>query len=226
MLCRNCNHILMGNENFCPNCGMVPLPMPPEYEGVPNEAKSSSESTASPPQMFKSEKGERLSAAKENPIFTVEDMCDDDECEKTQHKGSVAGKIMLTLFFTCAMTAAAFVAADYFNLTESVSGFLSGTSSVTNGDIQSAQSVSPDIGIIKPEVNYSPCAAYVACAQGLTLRKGPGDGYAPLVLLPLSSQVKIFGGSLTDSNWVYVYCPDINSYGWLNSSYLGTQHRS
>ena len=56
--------------------------------------------------------------------------------------------------------------------------------------------------------------------EGLSLRKGPGKGYAPVENLNDLTAVIIYGGSNADKGWVYVYCAEKNCYGWLDGSFL------
>lgn len=232
MLCRNCNHILTGNENFCPNCGAPPLP-PEAKKEVPKEKLT----TYDPQNIFENEKPpvekpepekERVTKPpRQSSVFTLESIDDDRDdlaCKprkKAQKNGGA--KILLLIFTLCIISAAAFLFADYFQLTPAISSFFKQSALHSDGNVSSdAQTFNRASGIVDPEINYAMSTAFVSPLKGLAMRKGPADSYAPVCILPNSAQVQIFGGSLTQENWVYVYCPLKECYGWINSSFLQT----
>ena len=116
----------------------------------------------------------------------------------------------------------AFGLADYFGITPRVKNYISTFSQskeTTSGSSDTAVFSHAD-SIIHPDVNCKMETAYIFSGTGLILRKGPANSYAPLYSLTDLTMVQIFGSSLASPEWVYVYCPEKDSYGWLNGSFV------
>ncbi len=229
MLCRNCNYILSGKENFCPNCGTIPTPVSqvfPTIKKVPSETAPPSEENKQP---------EAKSTEKKDFIFSDTGFFQNNNCidsdtgeeaedfavkEQTKVKRkSPTAKALILLIICCTLATTAFALADYFGI---IPDFSALASSLTNGT-DKAEQQSPfnhSETVHNPEINYPMTTAYVLSGNGLTLRKGPGNGYAPLFNLTDLTQVQIFGGSLASTNWLYVYCGEKECYGWVDGSFL------
>lgn len=226
MLCHNCNYILSGKENFCPNCGTMPEGRTDSMFTTKEVAKDKKNEVE-----VKEEKEPVVIYPKDEPeeipfkdvnIFYESDEQTDLSDEKKDRKAPT--KIFLLLFLTCALSVTAFGLADYFGITPTVKNLVQ-TLSQKKYNISSdeASPYSHESSIIEPDINYSMSDAYIMSGNGLTLRKGPGNGYAPIHNLTDLTRVHIFGGSIVNKNWVYVYCPEKESYGWLNGSFLATE---
>ncbi len=224
MLCRNCNYILNGKENFCPNCGTIPLTAAqsfPTIKKIPPEAPPAPEEKSASPEKTPDKKDFQFTGAN-NGIFVhnEEDFSgpDDEPEELLPQKKKSTAKIFILLFLCCALATTAFALADYFGIIPDL------TSIASNFTADNEQKQFPSFNhtetVIEPEINYPMTTAYVLTGNGLTLRKGPGNGYAPLYALTDLTQVQIFGGSLANTNWLYVYCGEKESYGWLDGSYV------
>lgn len=218
MLCENCNYILTGKENFCPNCASAVrrerLSRLQETDVEKNAITKKEDSSEKGFVFQKKEDDVQLKKDKMNIFY---DYAQDDEQEQVVKKKSAAGKIFVLLMILCVLTVGVFAVADYFNLTSSVFGFLrtavtDNVSTTVNFDHQSS--------VLAPEINCTPCIAYVMSGKGLTLRKGPGNSYAPLKKLTELTCVEIRGESITEKTWVYVYCGEAIGYGWLDGSFL------
>lgn len=223
MICHNCNYILSGKENFCPNCGVMPMSPSNEKDRIKeSKIKEDEEKTAEaePAIIYPSYE---MNRAEEESIHIFHDTKEAEEADTKAKDKKTAGKIFLLLFLTCAFSAAAFGLADYFGITPSVISFVQTISNKNTEITATDESYSHNDSIVEPEVNYTMSDAYIMSGNGLTLRKGPGNGYAPIDSLTDLTKVHIFGGSIANKNWVYVYCPESKSYGWLDGSFLATQ---
>ena len=218
MLCKNCNYILSGKENFCPNCASpvkaVKIPDPEEVkeETVPVH----DEKIISKEYIFPKVKEDMPEKQPHMQIFS--DALEKEETE-SKHKKSYGGKIMLLLFLICLLTAASFAVIDYFDLTSSVFSFAG--SEIKQEEKETSESLfNHNSSIVKPDISYTPSAAYVMSGKGLTLRKGPDNAYAPIANLSDLTEVQVYGASALQGSWVYVYCSQTECYGWLDSSFL------
>lgn len=228
MLCRNCNYILSGKENFCPNCGTIPsLPtqaFPTIRKLSPDAAPPDEENNR--PKPSRPEKKDFIFA--DSSVFHINNTEADTEEDaeeltpagetEERKKGSTA-KILILLFIFCTLATTAFVIADRFDIIPDFSALVSSFGSDTQPE-QPQTSFSHSDTVIEPEINYPMTTAYVLSGNGLALRKGPGNGYAPLHSLTDLTQVQIFGGSLANTNWLYVYCGEKECYGWVDGSFL------
>lgn len=222
MLCRNCSYILSGKENFCPNCGTIPVNV---SQAFPTIKKLSPEVSSPTEENPVTEASEKISAEK-GVLFTENesDFPSPEEDETTASEyipkddKKSSGKVLFLLLLLCILATSAFALADYFDMIPDFSAIVSNfglkDSTPQPSDFNHAKTV------LAPETDYPMTTAYVFSGNGLTLRKGPGNGYAPLFNLTDLTKVQIFGGSLANTNWLYVYCGEKDCYGWLDGSYL------
>ncbi len=219
MLCKNCNYILSGKENFCPNCASplrgekLPAPEQPPEEKVPVHE----ENIISKEYVFPQEETKESNKQPQLHIFSDSD--DNGEETQPERKKSYGGRILLMLFLICALAAASFAVIDYFDLTSSVFSFTGGEAQTEEKETE-AGLFNHKSSVVKPDISYTPSTAFIMSGQGLTLRKGPDKGYAPLANLSDLTQVEIYGASASAEGWVYVYCSEYACYGWLDGSFL------
>lgn len=219
MLCKNCNYILSGKENFCPNCAS---PVKSEKTAEAEDLKVEKvpvheENIISKEYIFPKVRDEENKNQPKMNIFS--DDSEKDEDTEVRNSKSYGGKILLLLFLTCAFTAASFAVADYFDLTSSVFSFI-GSGAESKEKETSESLFNHKSSVVKPDISYAPSVAFVMSGKGLTLRKGPGKSFAPLANLSDLTEVKVYGASASEESWVYVYCSDCESYGWLDGSFL------
>lgn len=233
MLCRKCNYILTGKENFCPNCGTMPLNAAmPFSESKPKQVKADDtaqqESTIRTAEKnieftFPSDDDSVIPSEPKAYIFSPEEKIEVEKPEPQKAKNP-AGKILLLLFICCTLAVAAFGIADYMEITPAISSFIQTFSAKdTTSQETSSQIFDHASTVLEPDINYPLTTAYIFSGNGLILRKGPGNGYSPIYSLTDLTQVQIFGGSLASTNWLYVYCPEKECYGWLDGSYICSQ---
>ena len=219
MLCKNCNYILSGKENFCPNCAS---PVKTEKMAVAEEVKVEKvpvheENIISKEYIFPKVRDEENKKQPQMNIFS--DASEKDEDKETKPQKSYGGKILLLLFLICIFTVSSFAVADYFDLTSSVFSFI-GSGAETKQKETSESLFNHKSSVVKPDISYAPSVAYVMSGKGLSLRKGPAKSFAPLANLSDLTEVQIYGASASEEAWVYVYCNDCESYGWLDGSFL------
>ncbi len=233
MLCKNCSYILTGKENFCPNCGNAlerqgfSSVLPKEKkESINEKAKKPAEAPMSLDNMiFPPEKPyEKMpsSGVKRVNIDSDDFPSDEEEDNKGKSKkDNSAGKIFALILVCCTLAVTAFGLADYFGIAPGIAGVLSTFSfkrNVSDGNVSKAFSHSDTV--VAPDVEYEPETAYVFSGDGLTMRKGPSNSFAPIHSLTDLTQVSILGASLSCEGWVYVYCGEKDSYGWLDGGFL------
>ena len=227
MLCKNCNYILTGKENFCPNCA-APLGEKFTVMKKAEAENTSAEAEASP--VSPSERKEYIFPGKENEGPSAKDVRifydapERDDDKKDEKPKSYAGKILLLLFLTCFFAVSAFAVADYFDVTSTVVSLLEAAS--RDKEDTTENTYNHESSIIKPDISYTAVTAYVTSGSGLSLRKGPGKNYAPVETLADLTRVEIYGSSASDSQWVYVYCGEKQCYGWLDGSFLSKNQES
>lgn len=220
MLCHNCSYILSGKENFCPNCGTMPYGQIKKTESKIQDTQK--EELTITPDSYPPYMPEKSTPPplKSTDIFSDYEATSEAD-EKISPPKSQAGKIFVLLFITCTLAVTAFGLADYFGITKTVSGFVQALSQ-KEPEEKVTEPFRHEISIVEPEISYSVTTAYIMSGGGLALRKGPSNSYAPLYFLTDLTLVQIFGGSMINRSWVYVYCPEKESYGWLDGSYLGS----
>ena len=237
MLCQNCSYILSGKENFCPNCGTMPYGQIKKTEKKETEVKKESTRAAVEitPESYPPYKplAPVTRTAKSTDIFgeteevhSVREKAADEKASevKAADVKNPVGKIFILLFITCTLAVTAFGLADYFGVTQTVSGFVQTLSQKDAAKEEPVtESFSHEMSIVEPEINYSMTTAYILSGYGLTLRKGPSNSYAPIHSLTDLTKVQIFGGSIANRSWVYVYCPEKECYGWLDGSFLTSE---
>ncbi len=227
MLCQNCSYILSGKENFCPNCGTMPYGQIKKTEKKDTEVKKESPraTVEITPESYPPYKPLTTVTqhAKSTDIFGEREEKHSAE-EKAPEVKNPVGKIFILLFITCTLAVTAFGLADYFGVTQTISGFVQTLSQKEVVKEEAVtESFSHEMSIVEPEINYSMTTAYILSGYGLTLRKGPSNSYAPLHSLTDLTKVQIFGGSIANRSWVYVYCPEKECYGWLDGSFLTSE---
>ena len=227
MLCHNCSYILSGKENFCPNCGTMPYGQLKETENKKAEVKKEEihiTPDSYPP--YTPAKPVTAAAQKVSAVDIFDEPVQMQEREEREERGvkNPAGKIFILLFLTCTLAVTAFGLADYFGITKTVSAFVHSLSQKEEAVTQvQAEAYRNETSIVEPDISYSETTAYILTGNGLTLRKGPSHSYAPLYNLTDLTMVQIYGGSMINRSWVYVYCPERDCYGWLDGSFLGDE---
>lgn len=88
-----------------------------------------------------------------------------------------------------------------------------------NGNSSSDDSQS----IVEPNIKYTAAVYYVTPKEGLILRTGPSKDYSRILTISYSSVVEVRGGCDTADDWVYVYYPKGNRYGWVNDNYISSE---
>ena len=222
MLCKNCNYILSGKENFCPNCAepvAEKAPSKPKNQDEDHKKDRQDEPETSGKFIFPDSQENSYPLQRDVRIF-YEPPEPEDAAERVKKK-SYGGRIMLMLFLICAFSAGAFAVADYFNITPATLGLVA--SGNTDENTTAADAFSHENSIIKPDISYTPERAYVMSGEGISLRKGPGKEYAPVANLSDLTAVNIYGGCLAEKAWVYVYCAENECYGWLDGSFLARE---
>ena len=219
MICRNCNHILTGDEDYCPHCG-VPLKLNTEDDS--RDVKDDTDTQEMP----------EVRPDSKNTIFDTEPIyvySTDEEGQrksKKKPKKKVSGVAVtfLVVFFFTVLSVGVFVAAEYLGIVPAISLDLkketTGLINTNTTEYVTAGSYSDSDGIVSPDISYKPSLCFVSAEKGLSLRKGSDDRYAQIHILPHGKQVQVIGGSITKEDWVYVYVPDDDLYGWLCSSFL------
>ncbi len=75
--------------------------------------------------------------------------------------------------------------------------------------------------LVEPDKEFeTKTTKYVIPADGLRLRKGPGEDYGIILRLDKGFPVKVIGYSTSDSNWYYVKDTTHGIYGWVSRWYL------
>ncbi len=212
MLCRNCNYILSGTEDFCPHCGQATktqeTEITEENESIPLKAKRP------------------LGTDKGSSIFDIEPAENEEETPKKSKGKNKAAVTLVSMMVFILIIIAVFTAAEYFDLAPAISSFISKQVTTTDetkdtptteGELEGTE------GMLPPEINYKPVTCTVTSQKPLPLRKGPGDTYAPICTVPYGTRLQITGGCNENNIWVYVYIPSEDAYGWLSASFLASE---
>lgn len=212
MICRNCNYILSGNEQFCPHCGF----------SLNNTADQSK-----PPSIFTSEKGHDNDEIKQpaNRIFLSPD--ENPPYEESTGKGrktAVIVSLSLLLILLCSCAVFAFQKLD---ISPVISSFFPDESTTAQEETTTEAPVSAvtgrlekNFGIITPEILYKPTNCHTVSNNIIPVRKGPGDHYGQTAVIDMAQQVQIIGGSVANKDWVYIFLPSSDCYGWIKGAYL------
>ncbi len=215
MLCKNCGYTLSGNENFCPDCAS---PLKNEKNLVKEKAQDERTSLPEEGKIIKQEyifpEAEAEDCKTQRRIQIFSDSAEETEIKAEKEK-NYGGRIMLLLFLICAFTAATFAVADYFDLTATVFNFAK-----TSGETEAPVTFDHKSSVVKPDKSLVPTSAYIMSGKGITLRKGPGKSYAPLVNLKELTQVQICGESFSEAQWVYVCYAEEEIYGWADAAFI------
>ncbi len=218
MICRNCSFILQGSEKFCPNCGA-------DCSLKQKTEKAEELQPPVPPSIFftsPDHQGQHSDTG--HKIFSEED---EEREEIMRPKKSRAKPVLIALLTAVILLVGGFTAMEYFNLAPAIVNYLetgltepqSESDKTINSDKIEAEYPS-DKGIISPDISYKPALCYVVSDSTLPLRKGPDEGYAPVIYLPSGSQVQVIGSSAAYEAWVYVFFPPEEKYGWISASFL------
>lgn len=201
MICKKCNYILSGSESFCPDCG---TPCVKEKDFSQEKEKTTT--------IFSSEKELPSSIFTDEPAVL-------HHAEKKKSKAGVylAAVLILVIVGTVAITLT-----DVLDLTPVISSFIGSVNEKITEEKPSPSEYSPLSGVISPAVSYKTETAYITGEKGQTLRKGPDDFYGQIDTLPVGTAVHILGTTGTESNWIYVYVPESDFYGWISSSFVST----
>lgn len=208
MLCRNCNHNLSGEEDFCPHCG------------VPQKLTDVSSSTAE-----KSQEEERLpSGEQKSSIFQTEPVYiytdPPKEKEKKKPKAAVA---FVSLFIVTLLIIGVLTLGEYFQLTPAFSELFQLSASqpeTTAPEVVVSDEYDSSLGTVAPDINFRSALCTVTSEKGLPLRKGPDNAYAVIDAIAYGTNLQVIGKSLDNDLWGYVYIPSMDIYGWLLCSYL------
>lgn len=204
MICEKCSYILTGSESYCPSCG---TPCLKTDEPDKNEEASS---------IFKGKHAEITTGIFDDDFPPVTEKKD----EKKKSKSSAA---FVTVLILVVVAAAGIVVADYFNISPAISVLFEKINSqqqTTTSDTTAPSQYSSASGTVTPSITYETVIAYIYSIEGLTLRKGPEDVYAGIGTFGDGTLVHIIGAMEENDSWVYVYIPEEDAYGWLNSSFL------
>lgn len=213
MLCRNCNHNLSGEEDFCPHCGVPQKLTDVSISDVENINKEKTESN--------SIKKQDHSIFQNEPVYIYTD----PPKEKDNKKSKVA-IAFISLFIVTLLIIGVLTLGEYFQLTPAFSDLFQSEPSTT--EPLSLETVVSDeydnsLGLVPPDINFKSTLCTVMSEEGLSLRKGPDNRYAAIYTVPYGTNLQIIGKSLHNNLWGYVYIPSVDLYGWLLCSYLTEQ---
>ncbi len=219
MICRNCNYILSGSEQFCPNCGNS---LQQSTDNTPNSSQ------ALKPPIFTSEKiwNENEVNNNQNKIFMQSDEPDYPETKSGKGKKTVV--ILSLLILLAVLCSTAFFMFEKIDISPVISAIIPSKESQSETQqstipalVTTATSqVNKNFGVISPEIIYKPVNCYISGNAPLQLKKGPDNAYGLVVNLTVGQQVQIIGGSVLSNDWYYVYLPAEDCYGWINGAYL------
>ncbi|MEE1320420.1 MAG: SH3 domain-containing protein [Acutalibacteraceae bacterium] len=217
MICRNCSFILQGSEKFCPNCGA-------DCSLKQKTEKTEELQPPVPPSIFFTSPNQSQQNNSDHRIFSE----DDEEREEIKKaKKSRAKPVLIALLSAVILLVGGFTAMEYFNLAPVIVNYLE--TGLTQPQSESDKTISSDKvdsefpsdkGIIPPDISYKPAICYVMSYSSLPLRKGPDEGYAPVVYISSGSQVQVIGSSSAYDSWVYAFFPTEEKYGWISASFL------
>lgn len=212
MLCRNCNHPLEGSEDFCPHCGV-----PCKFQEVQTKDAKEKDKPAKN-DLPKSRENEKPEIFRSEPVYVYAD----DICPPSGKKQRKNGAAVIVLSVLLILVIALFAAAQYFNLTPVLSGRIANREETTTESVSTTRQgeFSENTGTVAPDISYKPTVCYLSATRGLTLRKGPDEDYAQVRLLPYACRLQLIGGCCAEEDWVYVYVPEYDVYGWLEAGFI------
>ncbi|MBQ3135855.1 MAG: SH3 domain-containing protein [Clostridia bacterium] len=205
MVCQKCNHILKGSESFCPDCGS---PCVKEKE-VYKEPES-------PSVIFSSDRDVSSN------IF-VEEAPPKYRQVQPEKKKSRAGLYLVAVLCAVLVGVFAVAGAEIPAVSTAIASlFSSSAPEETTSPTTAEADYSPDSAVVSPQVNYRTSVAYITGDKGQALRKGPDGSYGQIDIIPVGTDVHIVGGASVDGNWVYVYVPEKDTYGWIDDVFLSS----
>ena len=210
MLCRNCNHNLSGEEDFCPHCG-IPQKVTDVSVTVPDKLQ---ESKSEPNNVNKQDN----SIFQSEPVYIYPEPPKEKEAKK--NKAAIA---FVSLFIVTLLIIGTLTLGEYLQLTPAFSDLLQTDLSTTQPvSLEASASEEYDnfLGVIPPDISLKSTLCTVMSEKGLQLRKGPDSSYALIDTVPYDTRLQIIGKSLNSNLWGYVYVPSLDLYGWLLCSYL------
>ena len=208
MLCRNCNHNLSGEEDFCPHCG-VPQKLTDVSSSIQENTKEEERTLP---------KEQKSSIFQSEPVYIYTDPPKEKESKKS--KAAVA---FVSLFIVTLLIIGVFTLGEYFKLTPAFSDLFKTSPSHTNTtapEVIASDNYDSSMGTVAPDINFKSTLCTIISEEGLALRKGPGNTYAAIETVPYGTCLQVIGKSLGDDLWGYVYIPSLDLYGWLLCSYL------
>lgn len=235
MICQKCSFILSGSEDFCPHCG---TPCKNKSTVTQPEVVVTEHPNEEAPQIpIPKVRGNSHSA-----IFDTDEIYSHSEkkSEKQQKKsknGSKTGISMFLMLFFVLLCIGAVVAMDYLGIVPAISfdrkettDISQTTESTTDEDQtktlenETEKVFSDSAGLVYPDINYKPSAAFIGAQNGASLKKGPYENFAQICILPYDSEVQVIGASNSNDIWVYIYSAEKDCYGWVSASFLSTQN--
>ena len=215
MICRNCNYILGGNEQFCPHCGFST-----------SMSAQTDPDTTKPPSIFSAEKeidDETKQTA--NKIFLSAD--DSNIYEEPIKKGKKTAVIIALSLLLLVLCTCAFFISRKLDIAPALSALLPGESTTQQAPTTTEALVSAvtgsleeSFGVIAPEILYKPVNCHIVSNTIIPIRKGPGDFYGQTTVIDAGQQVQIIGGDVAQKDWAYIFIPSIDCYGWIKGAYL------
>ncbi len=237
MICQKCSFILSGSEDFCPHCG---TPCKSKNNVTQSEVVVTEQQSEEAPQI----PIPKVRSNSHSAIFDTDEIYSHSEKEKgkPQKKSKNSSKTGISMFlmlFFVMLCIGAVVAMDYLGIVPAISfdrkettDISSTTESTTdegqaepfeNEDKDSEKVFSDTTGLVYPDINYKPSAAFVSAQNGASLKKGPYENFAQICVLPYDSEVQVIGASSSNDIWVYVYSVNEDCYGWISASFLSTE---
>lgn len=199
MICKNCNYILSGSESFCPDCG------------TPCEKDRTYQKEQSTPQVIFTPEKETSS-----PIFAGE-----PPTVEHREKKSRAGLYLVVVLCAVILGTVAVSVTDMVDFTPAIAQLFSlPEEETTTEKTTDISEYDPLSGIVSPALSYKTTTGYISGETGQALRKGPDNSYGQIDVLSVGSEVHIVGSEKKNNEWVYVYAPEKDVYGWLSSSYI------
>lgn len=238
MICQKCSFILSGSEDFCPHCG---TPCKNKSTVTQPEVVVTEQQSEEAPQI----PIPKVRSNSHSAIFDTDDIYSHSakEKEKSQKKSksnSKTGISMFLMLFFVLLCIGAVVAMDYLGIVPAISFDRKETTEITettentadegttepleNKTDETEKVFSDTAGLVYPDINYKPSAAFVSAQNGASLKKGPYENFAQICILPYDSEVQVIGASSSNDIWVYVYAVSEDCYGWISASFLSTEN--